>query len=126
MDFNESVHTKLECSFFQGSGKRVIDRGHHLVPHVPVAIEVVDPRELELPDVGLLAVVDPETGQRREIPTGSAKVRQRYAHAAAEQRSAIAAALRAAKAGVDVVEVHACNGYLLGQPGLDHEHPHAA
>ena len=59
-----------------------------------MAIEVVDPRELELPNVGSLAVIDPETGRRREIHTGSRKVRERYAEAAREQRDEIARTLR--------------------------------
>ena len=66
--------------------------------HDTLAIEVVDPRELELPNVGVLNVVDPESGRRREIQTGSAKLRARYAAAAAEQRVGIANAIRAAGA----------------------------
>jgi uncharacterized protein (DUF58 family) len=57
--------------------------------HQVLAIETVDPRELELPSVGLLTVVDPETGRRREVPTHSRKVRERYAEAALEQRALI-------------------------------------
>ena len=37
------------------------------------------PRELELPDVGVLELVDPETGRRREVQTGDARLRARYA-----------------------------------------------
>jgi len=59
-----------------------------------IAIEIVDPREMELPNVGTLAVVDPETGQRREIQTQRRKVRERYAEAALEQRAEIAQTLR--------------------------------
>ncbi|MEU5879052.1 DUF58 domain-containing protein [Spirillospora sp. NPDC047279] len=66
--------------------------------HQVLAVEVVDPRELSLPDVGLLTVVDPETGRRREIPTASRRLRERYAVAAAEQRAAISAGLRRAGA----------------------------
>jgi uncharacterized protein (DUF58 family) len=62
--------------------------------HDVVAIELVDPRELELPDVGMLTVVDPESGRRREIPTGNAKFRARYGAAAAAQRDEIATFLR--------------------------------
>lgn len=62
-----------------------------------IAIEVVDPLELDLPAIGLVAMTDPETGRTRHIHL-TEKVRQRYAHAAAEQRSAIAAALRASGA----------------------------
>jgi uncharacterized protein (DUF58 family) len=62
--------------------------------HELLAIEVVDPRELELADVGLLTVVDPETGQTLEVPTGNAEVRRRFAEGAAAQRQEVAAALR--------------------------------
>jgi uncharacterized protein (DUF58 family) len=67
--------------------------------HELLAIEVVDPRELELADVGLLTVVDPESGQTLEVPTGNAEVRRRFAEGAAAQRREIAAALRRAGAG---------------------------
>jgi uncharacterized protein (DUF58 family) len=69
------------------------------VRHDVLAIETVDRRELELPDVGLLTVVDPESGDVREIQTSNAGLRQRYARAAAEQRDAIAGTLR--RAGAD-------------------------
>jgi uncharacterized protein (DUF58 family) len=66
--------------------------------HELLAIEVVDPRELELTDVGLLTVVDPESGQTLEVPTGSAAFRQRFAEGASAQRQEIAAGLRRAGA----------------------------
>jgi uncharacterized protein (DUF58 family) len=68
------------------------------VRHDVLAIEIVDPRELELPDVGVLPVVDPETGELHEVQTADPRLRQRYAAAAAAQRTAIAHALRAAGA----------------------------
>jgi uncharacterized protein (DUF58 family) len=58
-----------------------------------LAIEVVDPRELELPDVGVLDLVDPETGARIEIQTSDSSLRRRYAEAAALQRDRIARTL---------------------------------
>lgn len=67
--------------------------------HELLAIEVVDPRELEIPDVGMLTVVDPESGQTLEVPTGDAEFRRRYAAGAAAQRETIARALRRAGAG---------------------------
>ncbi|MFE9684733.1 DUF58 domain-containing protein [Streptomyces sp. NPDC006285] len=66
--------------------------------HQILAVETVDPRELELPAVGLLTVVDPETGRRREIPTQSRRLRERYAEAALEQRALIKASIRRAGA----------------------------
>jgi len=68
------------------------------VRHDVLAIEVVDPRELELPDVGVLPVIDPESGELHEVQTADPKLRARYAQAAAAQRDAISAALRGAGA----------------------------
>ncbi|MGW9195142.1 DUF58 domain-containing protein [Micromonospora chersina] len=68
------------------------------VRHDVLAVEVVDPRELELPDVGVLPVVDPETGELHEVQTADPGLRRRYAEAAAAQRAAIAAELRTAGA----------------------------
>jgi uncharacterized protein (DUF58 family) len=66
--------------------------------HQLLAVEVVDPRELSLPDVGILTLIDPETGRRREVATGSARLRRRYAEAAAGQRDAVTQGLRRAGA----------------------------
>ena len=68
------------------------------VRHDVLAVEVADPRELELPDVGVLPVVDPESGELHEVQTADPGLRRRYAEAAAAQRGAIAAELRAAGA----------------------------
>lgn len=66
--------------------------------HQVLVVEVIDPRELELPSVGHLTVVDPETGARREVATASAGLRRRYAEAAAAQRAAHASTIRACRA----------------------------
>jgi uncharacterized protein (DUF58 family) len=66
--------------------------------HTVLAVEVYDPRERELPSVGRLAMVDPETGARVEVDTASGRLRERFAQAAAEERGAVAAALRRAGA----------------------------
>ncbi len=63
--------------------------------HDVVVVEVVDPRELSLPDVGVVVLQDPETGQRSEVWTGDARLREGYARLAAEHRRAVAEALRA-------------------------------
>ncbi|MEP6853243.1 MAG: DUF58 domain-containing protein [bacterium] len=67
--------------------------------HQLLGIEIVDPRELELPNAGLVTFVDPETGEQLEVQTARSDVRQRYATAAAAQRADIARALRHAGAG---------------------------
>ncbi len=63
-----------------------------------LAVEVTDPRELELPDVGIVTLVDPETGRRREVSTSSRRLRARFAEAAAARRRAVRDALRRAGA----------------------------
>jgi len=66
--------------------------------HQVLAVQVSDPREQELPDVGLLTVVDPESGVLREVPTASRKLRERYAAAARTQQESMTTALRRAGA----------------------------
>ena len=66
--------------------------------HSTLAVEIRDPRELELPEVGHLALIDPETGERVEIDTHSARLRERFAEAEREGRTAVAADLRHALA----------------------------
>lgn len=66
--------------------------------HQLLGIEVLDPRELELPAAGLVTFADPETGRQLEVQTSDAGVRRDYAAAAAAQRAAIATSLRHAGA----------------------------
>ena len=53
-----------------------------------IAVEVVDPRELRLPDVGLLVIEDPETGRQRTIDTSDERFRARLAASADQRRAA--------------------------------------
>lgn len=62
--------------------------------HSVLAVEVSDPREGELPAVGRLALVDPETGERIEVDTSRARVRERFAALERERREAVARELR--------------------------------
>ena len=62
--------------------------------HALLAIEIGDPRERELPAVGRVSLVDPETGTRVEVDTSSGLLRERYAAAEAARRGSVASALR--------------------------------
>jgi uncharacterized protein (DUF58 family) len=64
------------------------------VGHSVLAVEVYDPRELELPALGHLAVVDPETGARLSVNTSSRRIRERFAQLERRRRETIAAELR--------------------------------
>ncbi|HEY1488145.1 MAG TPA: DUF58 domain-containing protein [Micromonosporaceae bacterium] len=68
------------------------------VRHDLLAIEILDPREIEMTDSGVMEFVDPETGAVHEIQTSDPKLRTKYADAAASQRGAIASAIRGAGA----------------------------
>ncbi|WP_232664607.1 DUF58 domain-containing protein [Pseudonocardia sp. TRM90224] len=61
--------------------------------HELLAVEVLDPRELELPDVGTVVLADPETGRQREVVT-TPLLRREFAAAAAAHRDLVATTLR--------------------------------
>jgi uncharacterized protein (DUF58 family) len=71
--------------------------------HDLLAVEVLDPREGELPDAGQLVLVDPETGRRLEADTTSAALRRDFAAAELARRDALKSALR--RAGARHVEL---------------------
>lgn len=79
--------------------------------HDLLAVEIIDPRELHLPAVGVLTLVDPETGSLLEVQTSNPKLRARYDAAAAEQRSGIADALR--YAGAEHVQLRTDRDWVL-------------
>ena len=54
--------------------------------HHVLALEIRDPREQELPNMGELWLVDPETGRQLRVDTRSARLRARFAAAAADER----------------------------------------
>jgi hypothetical protein len=59
--------------------------------HEVVAIEIRDRREQELPRLGRLRLVDPETGRQLRVDTSSERVRSQFAEAAAQERRHVAA-----------------------------------
>lgn len=67
--------------------------------HDVIVVQVYDPRELELPHVGLLRVVDPESGRVLDVPTSSRAVRTRFAAAAAARHAELASLVKGAGAG---------------------------
>ena len=66
--------------------------------HQVLAVHITDPRELRLPDVGMLTLVDPESGQALHVQTRSRRLRDRYEVAATARHDAIVAQLRGARA----------------------------
>ncbi len=64
--------------------------------HDVVAVEIQDPLEQRLPNAGELWLVDPETGRQLRVDTGDPRLRDRFAKAAAEERSGLASSLSSA------------------------------
>jgi len=78
--------------------------------HSVAAIEIRDPREQELADVGELRLVDPETGRQLRVDTSSSRLRERFAAAAADERKALTTTL--ASAGVAHVVLSTSGDWL--------------
>ena len=84
--------------------------------HDVVAIQVYDRRMAELPDVGLMQVVDGETGHEQIIDTSSRAVRSAYA-AWWKQRSALLAGVFA-QSNVDHVSIRTDQDYVAALMSL--------
>jgi uncharacterized protein (DUF58 family) len=70
------------------------------IRHEVIAAWVTDPREHEIPDVGVVTFEDPESGQQILVDTGSAPLRARFQDAANAQRATIRADLLRARTAV--------------------------
>jgi len=71
--------------------------------HEVVAVRLLDPLELELPDLGLIPITDAETGKQLLVDTHDAGFRRRFARIAAQREAELRESL--ARAGVDTLEV---------------------
>lgn len=74
-----------------------------LARHDLVAMRVTDPAELDLPDLGLVELLDAETGQVVRVDSGSKKVRAAYGRARRQQRDATKR--RLGQLGCDLVDL---------------------
>lgn len=77
--------------------------------HDVVAFPLLDPRELELPDAGIVEFTDAETDGKLELDSSSDQVRREYAAMAAQRRAELLALLRSCK--VDCVEIYSNQPY---------------
>ena len=84
---------------------RIAAARHDLIP-----IQVVDPREEELPDVGLALVEDLESGEVLEIDTSDERVRAAYRRRVAKQRQKREELFR--RLSVDHITVHTHQDYV--------------
>jgi uncharacterized protein (DUF58 family) len=78
--------------------------------HDLVAVRITDPREEELPPIGLLELEDAETGERLLLDTNSRQVRAAYTESARRRREELRELTRQAR--VDLVEVTTDGSHL--------------
>ena len=78
--------------------------------HDVVCVPVGDPAESELPDVGLVELEDPETGELVLVDTSSAKVRRDFAKKASEDRESLRRFFM--KTGIDTMTLSTDRPYI--------------
>jgi uncharacterized protein (DUF58 family) len=71
--------------------------------HEVVAVRLLDPLELDLPDLGLLTIRDSETGEQLLVDTHDASFRRRFARIAAQREAELREGF--VRAGVDALEL---------------------
>jgi len=69
--------------------------------HETLAVRLYDPREMNLPDIGMVVMEDAETGEQMFVDTHDAKFRKRFAEAAQKREYELGMAFK--HAGVDVL-----------------------
>lgn len=84
---------------------KIANRRHDLV-----VLRTTDPRESELPNVGLVQFMDPETGDSRWVNTGSRSVRNAFRAAALKHQNRTRELLR--RSGVDHATISTQEGYV--------------
>lgn len=78
--------------------------------HDLIALHIQDPRERELPNVGIVALEDAETGEIIELNTARAAIRKRFSELSLERAQRLRSDLRAE--GVDSVQLRTDLPYI--------------
>ncbi len=101
----QSAKRKTVCfvvsDFFDQGFERAMRTANR--KHDVIAVHVTDPREREIPDVGLISLTDPETGARGLYDTGSASFRSLFDVAARQHADKLASLFRSS--GIDCVTI---------------------
>jgi uncharacterized protein (DUF58 family) len=71
--------------------------------HEVLAIRLWDPREIEMPDIGVVVMEDAETGEQLYVDTHDRKFRQRFHEAALRREEALRESFK--RAGVDALSL---------------------
>lgn len=98
----------LISDFMDEGYEKAIQIANH--KHDLIAIRVTDERETEMPDVGLVRMMDNETGKKMWVDTSSSKVRQQFRNWTVQKRAALDTMF--ARYGVDMVKVYTGEDYV--------------
>jgi len=77
-----------------------------------ITVWINDPRDAELPDIGLLTLEDAESGEQVEVDTTSKHIRDKYKQIAAQRGESLLHTLR--KSGADVMKISTASPCLDG------------
>ena len=98
----------------KGSFERLLRAtAHH---HDLVCVPVSDPAERTLPDIGLVEIEDPETGELLLVDTSSAKVRREFSEKALEEESRLSRMFL--KSGIETLYISTDKPYIDGVRAL--------
>ena len=101
--------TAFLISDFMGDGfEKAVQIAKH--KHDLIGIRITDQREIALPDVGLMRMIDAETGEKRWVNTGNKAVRRRFNHWAQQKTQELD--ILFSRLGVDVVKVNTGEDYV--------------
>ncbi len=78
--------------------------------HDVVALQIFDPRETELPDVGLIRLEHAETGETMEIDSNNREIRYKYKKMAIQKDKRLNEAF--AKSGIDWIKLRTDQNYV--------------
>ena len=108
-----SVH-KRKCVVFVVSD--FIDQGFESAlrsahrKHDVIAVLITDPRELAIPNIGLVSLEDPETGERRVIDAGSKQFREHVLQSGKARIQELRT--RLAASGIDLIHIDASSSVV--------------
>jgi uncharacterized protein (DUF58 family) len=84
---------------------RIMAKRHDLI-----AVTIADPREMRIPNVGLIELEDAETGELMLIDTSSRRVRMEYERRGRDRSAALASQF--ASIGVDQIDIKTDTDYV--------------
>lgn len=93
----------IVSDFIEESRAGTIEGIKRLKSNDVIAARVLDPRDLELPDVGLLRVENPETGEQIIVDTSDEKIRKKYSALALEKDAEMKKNFKTL--GVDLIDI---------------------